>query len=152
LLRGRPQPPGAGWATQPDLAGAASSHDARLAATSYKGAEMERSTSMMWVSAPSADLGDGQSLSCRAAHSSKHSHSSAVDIADAAPDAAGCLRAGSIQVAAAYANVLQYLVSPEAAVAAQTTRCFMYQTMLPQSWAVLIEGVYVCTDIGTALR
>ena len=150
-LGGRlPLPSLGGGGLQPDTAGiaiAAATQDAlRTAAHAHvisagSDLDMERSTSLVWVSAPSADLGEAQSSSCRTAHSSKNSERSAMDAADAAPDPAGCPRTGGIVVAADYADAAAVPResgggSGSAGGSCRPPGSSWYQTMLPQSWVV----------------
>jgi hypothetical protein len=152
-LSGRLPPPSLGGGPHPDAAGiasaAATQDPLRTAAHAHmisagSDLDMERSTSLVWVSAPSADLGEAQSSGCRTAHSSGHSGRSATGAADAAPDPAGCLRTGSgIEVAADYADANAIPRESAGGSGSAGGSCrppggswLTIQTMLPQSWAV----------------
>lgn len=149
-LGGRLPPPSVGGGPNPDAAGiataAATQDPLRTAAHAHmisagSDLDMERSTSLVWVSAPSADLGEAQSSSCRTAHSSRNSERSAMDAADAAPDPAGCPRTGGIEVAADYADAAAVPResgggSGSAGGSCRPPGSSWYQTMLPQSWVV----------------
>ena len=149
-LGGRPPPPPSNGGQHSKVTAAASAaatqDPLRTAAHAHvisagSDLDMERSTSLVWVSAPSADLGEAQSSSCRTAHSSRHSGRSAMDAADAAPDPAGCPCTGGIEVAADYADAAAVPRESGGGSGSAGSSCrppggSWYQTMLPQSWAV----------------